>query len=89
MNYLVFKNLATGNVDFTWFISATGEMNIAENPTGAIEGSYLTKNGNSVTLKEINEIYLVVVWWDISKNESIKERIDLINKSKKEQSFLN
>ncbi len=32
---------------------------------------------------------MVVEWWDISKNESIKERIDLFNQSKKEQSFLN
>jgi len=69
--------------------SATGEMNIAEYTTGAIGGPYLNKNGESVTLKDINEIYVVVEWWDISKNESIKERIDLFNKSKKEQSFLN
>ncbi|MET4558874.1 hypothetical protein ABIA69_000017 [Lysinibacillus parviboronicapiens] len=69
--------------------SATGGMNIAEITTDAIEGPYLNKNGDSVTLKDINEIYVVVEWWDISKNESIKERIDLINKSKKEQSFLN
>lgn len=69
--------------------SATGEMNIAEYTTGAIGGPYLNKNGESVTLKDINEIYVVVEWWDISKNESIKERIDLFNKFKKEQSFLN
>jgi hypothetical protein len=69
--------------------SAAGEMNIAEYTTGAIEGPYINKNGDFVTLEDINEIYVVVEWWDISKNESMKERIDLLNKSKKEQSFLN
>ena len=63
--------------------SATGEMNIAEYTTGAIAGPYITKNGDFVTLEDINEIYVVVEWWDISKNESMKERIDLLNKSKK------
>lgn len=70
--------------------SATSEMNIAEKTTGAIEGAtYLNENGDSVTFNDISEIYVVVEWWDISKNESIKERIDLINRSKIEQSFLN
>ncbi|MEQ6855911.1 hypothetical protein AAHH17_15630 [Lysinibacillus capsici] len=69
--------------------SATGEMNIVEYTTGATAGPYINKNSDFVTLEDINEIYVVVEWWDISKNESIKERIDLFNKSKKEQSFLN
>lgn len=69
--------------------SVTGETNIAEYTTGAIAGPYINKNGDFVTLEDINEIYVVVEWWDISKNESIKERIDLFNQSKKEQSFLN
>lgn len=69
--------------------SVTGETNIAKYTTGAIAGPYINKNGDFITLKDIHEIYVVVEWWDTSKNESIKERIDLFNKSKKEQSFLN
>ncbi|WP_078380031.1 hypothetical protein [Sutcliffiella halmapala] len=70
--------------------SETGEMNIAEKTTGAIEGkTYLNENGDSIKLNEISEIYVVVEWWDIGKSESVKERIDLYNKDSKEQTFLN
>lgn len=65
-------------------------IDIAEETTGAIEGdAYQNENGVSMTLKDISEMYLIVEWWDRGKSESEKERIELWNKDRKEETFLN
>lgn len=66
------------------------EINIAKKTIGAIEGgAYLNKNADPITLKNISEIYMIVEWWDMGKNKSVKERIDLYKHGSKEQTFLN
>ncbi|MFD2922287.1 hypothetical protein [Halobacillus naozhouensis] len=70
--------------------SVTGAgIDIAEETTGAIEGgTYLNEKGEPITLDNIRAIYMIVGWWDMSKGESVKERIDLYNQPKKEKTFL-
>lgn len=71
--------------------SASGAgIDIAEETTGAIEGGpYLDKNKKPITLNEVSTIYMIVEWWDIGKSDSLKEKMDLYNKDRKEQTFLN
>lgn len=68
--------------------SITGDGNvidIAEEVTGTIEtGAYLDKEGNPITIDQVNDIYMDVVWWDLDKNEKVKEKIDLLTESNKE-----
>lgn len=63
--------------------SVTGlGIDIAEETTGTIKGrTYLNKNGDPITLEEINDIYMIVEWWDMNKSKHVKERIDLYSKT--------
>ena len=66
----------------TGYVSGNN-INIAVETTGAIEGgTYLNKNGAAITIDDITEIYMVIEWWDKTKDEDVKERIDLYNKEK-------
>ena len=86
----------TENFGFKTYIVINGEdtlvhtgyitghnINIAEDTTGAIEGgTYVNENGDAITLDDVTEIYMVIEWWDRTKGEDVKERIDLYNKEK-------
>ncbi|MFC5602672.1 hypothetical protein [Sporosarcina koreensis] len=64
-------------------------MDIREMPTGAIAGpNYINANGDPISLKEIDAIYMVVEWRDVSTGEYSKEKIELYVKSDKENTFL-
>lgn len=62
--------------------SVSGDgINIAEQPTGAIEGdAYLNKNKQPITLDDVSSIYMNVTWWDVGSSESKMERIELYSK---------
>ncbi len=58
----------------------TGDgMNIAgKQDTGAIDsGAYLNEDGDPITLDDINNVYVMVEWWDQDKEKDMEERIDL------------
>ncbi|WP_151699826.1 hypothetical protein [Psychrobacillus glaciei] len=48
----------------------------------------LNANGNPITPKDINVIYMIVKWKDMNKGEYVEERIDLYNSQNKENAFL-
>ncbi|WP_164670155.1 hypothetical protein [Virgibacillus doumboii] len=65
--------------------SVTGMgIDIAEETTGTIEG----KGENSITLDDISDVYMIVEWWDVNKEENVKERINLYNKPEGNDTFL-
>lgn len=65
--------------------SVSGEgIDIAEHLTGTIDGSsYLNKTGDPITMREISNIYMIIEWWDIGESVSNKERIDLYDRTSK------
>ncbi|RSL29919.1 hypothetical protein D7Z54_28700 [Salibacterium salarium] len=66
--------------------SVTGPgIDISEETTGTNEGTYLDKDGESITFNDITDIYMIVEWWDPNKHEKMEERIDLYSKSKRDQ----
>ncbi|MFY3792334.1 hypothetical protein ACOQFO_11730 [Ureibacillus sp. MALMAid1270] len=67
-----------------------GDIDIVDNWTGSIDGgTYINENGVPITFNEISNIYMMVEWQDTGKKESVSERIDLYNKSNKDQTFFN
>ncbi|GAA0371229.1 hypothetical protein GCM10008968_28850 [Bacillus horti] len=64
-------------------------INIAQDTTGSVESrGYVNNQGDAIRLHEINEIYMVVEWWDLDESERNSERIELYNDNKG-SSFLN
>lgn len=63
--------------------SVAGQTDISEQTTGTIE----SKDGLSITLDKVSEIYMTVEWW--VSDEKVKERIDLYQKRNQEYTFLN
>ena len=47
--------------------------------TGMEMEKYLNANGNPITSKDINVIYMIVKWKDMNKGEYVEERLDLYN----------
>ncbi|RSL30682.1 hypothetical protein D7Z54_24610 [Salibacterium salarium] len=63
--------------------SVTGPgIDISEETTGTTEGTYLDKEGESITFNDVTDIYMIVEWWNPDKQEKVEERIDLYSKSK-------
>lgn len=70
-------------------VSGTG-IDIAEESTGTVEGGeYINEDGTPISLNDVSNIYMIIEWWDIGKSESMRERIELYNKSNKENTLLN
>lgn len=66
--------------------SVSGRTDISEQTTGTIEG----ENGEtSIKLDEVSDIYMTVEWWDPDENENVQERIDIYQKPKDGETFLN
>ncbi|MBB4826638.1 hypothetical protein HNO89_003919 [Sporosarcina luteola] len=79
----------SGSVSFSGLNEEEG-LDISNEMTGAIEGeSYLNKNGNPISFKEISDIYVIVEWSDMKKGEYTKEKIELYSRTNQEPSFLN
>ena len=78
-----------GNIVTSSGPKAGDGMDIAEMPTGAIAGpNYINEEGDPISFKEIDAIYMVVEWRDVTKGEYRKEQIELYVKSNKENTFL-
>lgn len=55
------------------------EMDVAEVTTGAIEGELPLKGGEPITLQDVSDIYMIIEWENINKDEITRERIDLVS----------
>lgn len=54
-------------------------VDISETTIGTIEGEpYINAAGEPITIENIGDIYMVVEWYDESKGEKVKERIQLL-----------
>lgn len=62
-------------------------IDIAEETTGAIGADNVT-NGHSMTIKNIEQIYIDVEWNVQGSSENLQERIELYNPTKEEPSFI-
>ncbi|CDQ40557.1 hypothetical protein [Virgibacillus salexigens] len=63
-------------------------IDIAEKTTGTIEGgTYLKENGELISLDDVNDIYMIIEWWNPIKNRKVKERIDLYHSKNKSISY--
>lgn len=52
--------------------------------TGTIEGT----DGFTLQFNEIQQIYMIVEWWDVDKKEDLSEEIILFERTVDEPSFL-
>jgi hypothetical protein len=55
------------------------ESDITELTIGIVEDAYLYKDGETIVLDNISDIYITIEWQDMNKGKKIKERIDLFN----------
>ena len=62
-------------------------IDIAEETTGAIGADNVT-NGHSMTIKNIEKIYIDVEWNVQGSSENLQERIELYHPTKEEPSFI-
>ncbi|WP_085994130.1 hypothetical protein [Oceanobacillus senegalensis] len=56
------------------------ETDVSQVNTGTIEGDApLNKDGETIKMDDITDIYLTIEWKDINTDKKVKERIDLSN----------
>lgn len=65
--------------------SVSGQANLVEQTTGAIEGS----NSGTFAFEDVQHIYIIVEWWDMEKGEDVSEQIHLFERTVDRPSFLN
>ncbi|GAA0429964.1 MAG: hypothetical protein ACQEWU_13605 [Bacillota bacterium] len=59
-----------------------GKVDISEERTGSTKGDSLVNHeGKPISLEEINNIYVVLEWWDDRKKKKVKEVIELYRSS--------
>ncbi|WP_339229286.1 hypothetical protein NSQ77_05150 [Oceanobacillus sp. FSL K6-2867] len=63
--------------------SVSGRTDIREQTTGTLEGD------EHIDFDELSDIYMIVEWWNPNENNNDKERINLYQKSGKDETFLN
>lgn len=61
--------------------SVSGESIIKEHTTGSIEGgTFLDKDGNPISIEDIENIYVLIEWWDQDQQKNVSERVDIYQK---------
>jgi hypothetical protein len=63
--------------------SVSGKTNIAEQTTGALKG----EDNHSNPLQQVENIYMIVAWWDLEEDQQMEERIDLYEGTEQEHVF--
>lgn len=58
--------------------SFSGTSTIKEHATGGIEGEFLnSKEDHSISLDDIENIYIVIEWWDQDQKKNVSEQINM------------
>ncbi|MCM3397941.1 hypothetical protein [Oceanobacillus profundus] len=63
--------------------SVSGRADIKEQTTGTLEG------GAPIDFDELSSVYMIIEWWDPNESDNVQERINLYQKPKNDETFLN